>query len=77
MVNHFKPIEGLLKIVDVPNYILSQTGVRRHVWCIYHWIKVGRRSYSNHLIKLKTDKICGQIFTRQAWVMDFLRKLEG
>lgn len=76
-IGHFEPIPDLLKIRDVPNFILKQTGVRRHVWCIYHWIKVGRRSYSNHLVKLKTETFCGQIFTRESWVMDFLRSLEG
>ena len=72
----YEIVKGLLKIKDVPNFILSQTGVQRHVWCIYHWIKVGRRSYSNHLIKLKTHTFCGQIFTTKSYVMEFLRKLE-
>lgn len=76
MVKHYEPDKELLKIVDVPNFILMKTGVRRHVWCIYHWIKVGRRSYSNHLVKLRTVKYCGQLFTRQPWVMNFLRKIE-
>ena len=75
-IEHFEPIKDLLKIVDVPNYILKQTGIRRSVWIVYHWIKVGRRSYSGHNTKLKTETFCGQLFTRESWVMEFLRKLE-
>lgn len=75
-IKHFEPLKERLKIVDVPNFILKQTGVRRSVWIIYHWIKKGRRSYSGHNTKLKTEKFCGQIFTRESWVMAFLKKLE-
>lgn len=75
-INHYKPIPDLLKIVDVPSFILKQTGVRRSVWIIYHWIKKGRRSYSGRNTKLKTEKHCCQIFTRECYVMDFLRRLE-
>ena len=75
-IKHYEPIPDLLKIVDVPGFILKQTGVRRGVWIVYHWIKKGRRSYSGHNVKLKTEKYCCQIFTREFYVMDFLRKLE-
>ena len=75
-IKHYEPDKELLKIADVPSFILKQTGVRRSVWIVYHWIKKGRRSYSGHNTKLKTVNWCGQIFTRQSWVMDFLRKLE-
>lgn len=75
-IKHFEPLKERLKIVDVPGFILKQTGVRRGVWIVYHWIKKGRRSYSGHNTKLKTEIFCGQIFTRETWVMNFLRKLE-
>ena len=75
-IKHYEPDKELLKIADVPNFILMKTGVRRSVWIVYHWIKKGRRNYSNYLVKLKTMKICGQVFTRQPWVMNFLRRLE-
>ncbi|GAH11123.1 unnamed protein product [marine sediment metagenome] len=75
-INHFKPDPELLKIKDVPGFILKQTGIRRGMWIVYHWIKKGRRSYSGHNTKLKVHTYCGQIFTRQSWVMEFLRKLE-
>jgi len=75
-IKHFKPDKELLKIVDVPDFILKQTGVQRSVWIVYHWIKKGRRSYSGHNTKLRVHTFCGQIFTRQSWVMEFLHKLE-
>lgn len=65
-----------LQIHDVPAYILSKTGVTRHKWTIYYWRTHGKRSYSNRLIKLKSEKICGQLFTRRCWVDAFLRELE-
>jgi hypothetical protein len=71
-----KRVEDRLKIKDVPRYIKQTTGVDKGVWVIYHWIRKGRRTYSNRLLKLKTERVCGQIFTRQSWVNDFLRELE-
>ena len=65
-----------LKICDVPAYIYSKTGVIRHKWTIYHWRTYGKRTYSNRLIRLKSEKICGQVFTRQSWVDAFLQELE-
>lgn len=69
-------LKDRLKIRDVPNFIYSQTGVVRHKWCIYHWIQVGRRNYSNYRIKLKTETCCGQLFTRKSWVLKFLKEME-
>ena len=65
-----------LKIVDVPAYLYSKTGVNRGKWTIHYWINHGKRSYSNRPIKLKAEKICGQVFTRKAWVDSFLKELE-
>jgi len=65
-----------LKITDVPAYLLSKTGVCKKKWTIHHWIRVGRRTYSNRPIKLKSERICGQVFTRRSWVDAFLRELE-
>jgi len=65
-----------LKICDVPAYLYSKTGVVRRTWTIYHWVHHGKRTYSNRLIQLKSEKICGQVFTRQSWVDAFLRELE-
>ena len=65
-----------LKMCDVPAYLYSKTGVTREKWTIYRWHRVGKKSYSNRMIKLKSEKICGQVFTRKAWVDSFLRELE-
>lgn len=71
-----RQVTDRLKIADVPGYLLSKTGVTRGKWTIHHWIRVGKRSYSNRPIKLKTERICAQIFTRRSWVDTFLRELE-
>lgn len=71
-----RQVTDRLKIADVPNYLLTTTGVERKVWVIYHWIRVGKRSYSNRTTKLKTESICGQKFTRESWVNQFVKELE-
>jgi len=71
-----KRVEDRLKIKDVPNYLRSRTGISREVWIIYHWIRVGKRSYSNRPTKLRTERICGQVFTRKSWVDKFVKELE-
>ena len=65
-----------LKMCDVPAYLLSKTGVTRQKWTVYRWAVHGKRSYSNRVVKLRAEKICGQVFTRQCWVDSFLRELE-
>ena len=65
-----------LKVYDVPKYIQHKTGVTRGAWAIYYWINHGIKTYSNRLLKLKSEKICGQVFTRQSWVDQFLKELE-
>lgn len=57
-------------IARVPEYVYLTTGVDRKVWTIYHWINVGIGG-----IKLKSEKICGQLFTRPEWVNEFLIKV--
>jgi hypothetical protein len=71
-----KKITDRLKMIDVPNYILTKTGVRRNVWTVYNWAKVGLYSYSKKRIKLQTEKILNQVFTRESWVDKFLREIE-
>lgn len=65
-----------LKMNDVPGYVQSKTGVTRGSWCIRYWANHGIRSYSNRLTKLRTEKICNQLFTRRSWVDTFLKELE-
>lgn len=65
-----------LKIADVPNYLLAKTGVERRVWVIYHWTRVGKRSYSRGVIKLRTESVCRQKYTRKSWVDQFVKELE-
>jgi len=71
-----KKVEDRLKISDVPNYLLFKTHISRGIWIIYHWIRVGKRSYSNRPIKLRTERIYGQMFTRKSWVDKFVKELE-
>lgn len=69
-------VNDRLKMRDVPAYIKAKTGVVRGGWCIYNWAKKGKRSYSNKLLKLRTEEILGQMFTRKSWVDEFLTELD-
>ena len=71
-----RKVEDRLKITDVPSYLLATTGVERKKWVVYNWTRTGKRSYSRGVIKLRTESICRQKYTRKSWVDQFIKELE-
>jgi hypothetical protein len=65
----------LLKLADVPAYILKISGVLVKVRVIYDWIHKGKKRYTGHKLKLRATQRCGIWFTTEGWVQKFLREL--
>lgn len=67
--------KNVIQIRDVPELIEKLTGIKRSRPTIYQWIKVGRVIYGGEIIKLKTVKRLGFLFTTRKYVEEFLEKL--
>jgi hypothetical protein len=65
--------EKLIKIVDVPAILIELTGVTRGKQTIYNWIRIGCRTNDARIIKLKSKKRMGQIFTTRSAVENFIK----
>lgn len=65
----------LLRIADVPNYILRVSGVSVKKRTIYTWIHKGKPRYTGHMLKLRATQRCGIWFTTEGWVDKFLKGL--
>ncbi len=62
----------LIPLSSVPSLIAELTGVWRHRATVYRWAKVGCRSLDARMVKLKTEKKMGQLFTTRKDVVDFI-----
>ena len=62
----------LIPLSAVPSLIADLTGVWRHRATVYRWAKVGCRSLDARVVKLKTEKKMGQLFTTRQDVVDFI-----
>ena len=62
----------LIPLSAVPSLIAELTGVWRHRATVYRWAKVGCRSLDARVVKLKTEKKMGQLFTTRQDVVDFI-----
>ncbi len=67
--------EKLIPISAVPSLIVELTGVFRHRATVYRWAKVGCRTLDARVIKLKTEKKMGQLFTTREDVMEFINEV--
>ena len=67
--------KNVIQIRDVPELVEKLTGIKRSRTTINQWIKVGRVIYGGDIIKLKTVKRLGFLFTTRKYVEEFLEKL--
>ncbi len=65
--------EKLIPLSVVPSLVAELTGVWRHRATVYRWAKVGCRSIDARVVKLKTEKKMGQLFTTRDDVMEFIK----
>ncbi len=65
----------LIPLSAVPSLVVELTGVWRHRATVYRWAKVGCRSLDARVVKLKTEKKMGQLFTTREDVMEFIREM--
>ena len=65
----------LIPLSAIPSLIADLTGVWRHRATIYRWAKVGCRSLDARVVKLKTEKRMGQLFTTKDDVMEFISEV--
>ena len=68
-------IVDYIPLTKVPPILRELTGVTRTRVTIYHWVKHGRISAHGEMIKLKTYRRLGQIYTTKDAVIKFLREL--
>ncbi len=67
--------KDLIQIKNVPELVEKLTGIKRSRTTVYQWIKVGRVIYGGDIIKLKTIKRLGFLFTTRKYIEEFLEKL--
>ena len=65
----------LIPLSAVPSLVAELTGVWRHRATVYRWAKVGCRSLDARMVKLKTEKRMGQLFTTREDVMEFISEV--
>ncbi len=65
----------LIPLSAVPSLVAELTGVWRHRATAYRWAKVGCRSFDARMVKLKTEKRMGQLFTTREDVMEFISEV--
>ena len=65
----------LIPLSAVPSLVAELTGVLRHRATVYRWANVGCRSLDARVVKLKTEKRMGQLFTTRENVMEFIREV--
>jgi hypothetical protein len=65
----------LIRVKDAAPVVEELTGVKRTYIAVYQWCKVGRRRYDNVVVKLKTTKRLGTLFTTKEWIADFIREI--
>ncbi len=65
-------ITDLIKLSDVPKLIVELSGVTRVRSTIYGWVLRGRGDSHGSVIKLKTTRRLGALYTTKAWVLEFI-----
>ncbi len=65
----------LIPLSAVPSLVAELTGVWRHRATVYRWAKVGCRSLDARMVKLKTEKRMGQLFTIREDVIEFISEV--
>ncbi len=70
-------MKNKIKIVDISDYIYQITGKRVTRQTVYRWINKGKplpKPY-NLTIKLKTEKMLGQLYTTKEHITVFLSRI--
>lgn len=66
-----------IKIVNIPDHIYKLTGKRVTKQTVYRWINKGKQLPKpyNIAIRLRTEKVLGQLFTTKEYINIFLSKV--
>ena len=66
-----------IKIADIPEHIYQITGKRVTKQTIYRWIDKGKQPPKpyNIAIKLRTERVLGQLYTTKEYINIFLSKI--
>lgn len=67
--------EEWLRVRDIPQWILDNTGLVRRTATVYAWIHKGRKSYSGQLIRLQAFPMFGTLLVRVKDLEAFLKKI--
>lgn len=67
--------DKMLRVRDIPAWVLEHTGVTRFRHAVYHWIRVGRGTYDGRKIKLPVVEKMGVILVRESDLIQFLKEV--
>lgn len=67
--------DDLIEMNHIPDLIYELTGVRRMQATVYSWARKGRINCHGQLVRLKTYKRLGQLYTTVDAVKSFLLEL--
>ncbi len=70
-----KPSDRLIPLIDVPPIIAELTGIQRGKGTVYKWAKNGCRTHDGRIVKLKSVKRLGQIFTTRENIETFIKEV--
>lgn len=64
-----------IALKKVPDILVELTGVSRAQITVYVWATKGRISSQGTIVKLKTVKRMGRLYTTHDWVENFVRSV--
>lgn len=67
-------VDDRMRISAVPVYILNKTGELRSRRAVSYWTKQGLQK-GGRTLRLKSEKICGIVYTRKSWVDKFIEEI--
>lgn len=72
-------MNNLIKIADIPNYVYKLVGKRPTRQTVYRWIHKGKGDWRvtghEHLIKLQTKTVLGQLYSTKEFIDVFLERI--
>jgi cbb3-type cytochrome oxidase cytochrome c subunit len=72
-----EPVKSIIyfALSKVPAKIKALSGVTRSRMTIYNWAHTGRIDQQGTIRKLQTVTRCGQIYTTEEWLTEFMRNM--
>jgi len=76
-IGPFKPDrKDWLRIPDIPKYVFATVGIKISRSTAYYWVNIGRTTYDNRRIMLKSQERLFINYTTEEWVDEFIKEFQ-